>query len=62
MQVIQKSAVAAAVAQEVLRLGNPNVVMQRKVLSDTVVEDVAIPEGQIVWMVPSKVRNECKIT
>jgi hypothetical protein len=55
LQVIAKSAVASAVAQEVLRLGNSNSLQQRVANSDTVVSGIHIPEGTNIWLFPRQV-------
>jgi hypothetical protein len=55
MQVFAKSAVASAVAQEVLRLGNNNNLQMRVARSDTEVSGIHIPEGTNVWLCPQQV-------
>jgi hypothetical protein len=56
LQVIAKSAVASAVAQEVIRLGKSNVFQLRVANRDTVVSDIHIPEGTTIWIFPNQVR------
>jgi cytochrome P450 len=55
VQVIKESPVASAVAQEVLRLGNSNLIQQRIAKADTVVSGVQIPAGMNVWLAPRQV-------
>jgi cytochrome P450 len=55
MQVLAKSAVAYAVAQEVLRLGNSMNLQMRVAKGDTVVSGIHIPEGTNVWLCPQQV-------
>jgi hypothetical protein len=55
MQVLAKSAVAYAVAQEVLRLGNSMNLQMRVATGDTVVSGIHIPEGTNVWLCPQQV-------
>jgi hypothetical protein len=50
MQVLAKSAVAYAVAQEVLRVGGTLNVQMRVATGDTVVSGIHIPEGTNVWL------------
>jgi hypothetical protein len=59
MQVLAKSAVAYAVAQEVLRLGNNMNLQVRVATGDTVVSGIQIPEGTNVWLCPQQV---CTLT
>jgi hypothetical protein len=55
MQVLAKSAVAYAVAQEVLRVGGSINVQMRVATGDTVVSGIHIPEGTNVWLCPRQV-------
>jgi cytochrome P450 len=55
VQVLAKSAVAYAVAQEVLRLGNSMNLQMRVATGDTVVSGIHIPEGTNVWLCPQQV-------
>jgi cytochrome P450 len=56
MQVLTKSAVAMAVAQEVLRLTPPVRVIYRRATEDIVLGDIAVPAGTKILMAPRKVR------
>lgn len=52
---LRKSAVAAAVAQEVLRWSKGNLVQQRIAECDTVVAGIQVPKGMPVWMFATQV-------
>jgi hypothetical protein len=55
VQVLAKSAVAYAVAQEVLRLSRTFNIQIRVATVDTVVSRIHIPEGTPVWLCPQQV-------
>jgi cytochrome P450 len=55
VQVLGKSALAYAVAQEVLRLGNSMNLQMRVATGDTVVSGIHIPKGTNVWLCPQQV-------
>jgi hypothetical protein len=60
VQVLTKSAVAMAVAQEVLRITPPVRVLYRRATEDIVLGDIAVPAGTDIMMAPRKVRcNHC---
>jgi hypothetical protein len=54
--VYTKSAVAMAIAQEVLRVTPPVKLLTRRVTEDIVLGDIAVPAGTDVGMAPRKVR------
>jgi cytochrome P450 len=54
-QVLTKSAVAMAVAQEVLRITPPVRVLYRRTTEDIVLGDIAVPAGTDIMMAPRKV-------
>jgi hypothetical protein len=55
MQVLAKSAVAYAVAQEVLRFSRTVALQMRVATGNTVLSGIHIPEGTAIWLCPQQV-------